>query len=433
MKKLLSVLLAAIMMFAVTACGSEDETTEGQVGEVVELEFWHALSDENGDVLEELVQKFNDSREDINITPIYQGHYRELFEKLNGSAQAGGLPTLSMIYCNRLTAYVMNDMVEELDPYIFDEEIGIDENIWESIPVGLRDNGMWDDKHYSLPFNKGAYLMYYNVDALEEKGIEVPTTWEELEEAGRVLSEDGSKAIAFNKGVGIDFSFWVEQAGGHIYDESTDTVMIDTPETKKAYEFITGMVNDGIAQVAFEDEYINGPISREESFIGFASSSHLPNMKEACEETGVNWAVAELPKGEKQAALFSGTDITMFNTSSEAQKKAGWEFIKFWFEDEIGTEWGMRTGYLPLTSLVLESDEFTAFMEEDPSKKIATNQFPYAYQDPKVLNGYALHSNMQDAMEQILAGEKSIEEALADAQQNARNELDEARANFATE
>ncbi len=415
----------------------EEETTETVDGiwvpdEPVTIEFWHAMSGGNGETLEAIVQDFNDTYENIEVVPIFQGHYKDLFEKLNASAQAGTLPPLSMIYANRLTAYVMNDMVEDLGPYITDEEYGFDEEIWNDIPEGLRDNGMWDGIHYSLPFNKSAYLMYYNPDALEEKGVEVPTTWEELRAAGEALTDGDKTGIVFNKSVGVDFSFWVEQAGGHIYDEAEDKVLIDTPEVKEAYEFIVSMIEDGIAEVAFEDGYITGPMSRGEAFIGFASSSNIPHMKEACDATGVNWKVAVLPEGEEKAALFSGTDITIFNSPTEEEKKAAFEFIKYWFVEDTQVQWAKGSGYMPLTTAALESDEFQRFLEEeDPSKGIAAQMFPYAYQDPKGLNGYAIHSNMQEALEEILAGEKTIDEALADAQEEATRDMEEAKKNSA--
>lgn len=393
----------------------------------VEIEFWHAMSGENGEVLEELVEAFNESHPEIRVTPIFQGHYRDLFEKLSAAAQAESLPALSMIYGNRLTAYIMNEMVEPLDEYVkkFDKEI------WEDIPEGLRDKGIWDGVRYSLPFNKSAYMMFYNVDAFEEKEIEIPKTWKELRAAAEKLTDEkaGVKGISFNKSVGVDFSYWVEQAGGHIYEDKTDTILIDTEETKKAYEFIVGMIQDGLAEIAFEDGYITGPMSRGEAMIGFSSSSALPNMKEACAETGVNWAVAELPKGEKEAALFSGTDITMFNQIGQEEKDAAFEFMKYWFETDVQVKWGMKSGYMPLTNAAFEAEEFKEFLKEDDSKEIASHMYPFAYQDPNALNGYAIHSNMQEALEEILAGDKTIEEALKDAQDDARKEMDEAKKN----
>ena len=88
------------------------------------------MSGENGTVLEALVKKFNETHTNIEVVSVFQGHYRELFEKLNGAAQAGTLPALSMIYCNRLTAYVMNDLVEDLNPRIADAKYGFDPVVW---------------------------------------------------------------------------------------------------------------------------------------------------------------------------------------------------------------------------------------------------------------------------------------------------------------
>lgn len=67
---------------------------------------------------------------------------------------------------------------------------------------------------------------------------------------------------------------------------------------------------------------------------------------------------------------------------------------------------------------------------EDPSKRVASNMFPYAYQDPKGLNGYAIHANMQLALEEVVAGKKTIDQALKDAQERATREIDEAKKNF---
>ena len=413
---------------------TKEETEEPKEAEeseeLVEIEFWHGLSGENGEVLESIVNKFNEANENYKVNLVFQGHYKDLFEKLSASSQTGEMPALSMIFGNRLTAYIMNDMVEPLDSYVEDSEIGFDQDVCNDIPEGLRNIGLWGGVRYSLPFNKSVFMLYYNADEFEAKGIEVPTTWEELRAAAEQLTYDDKVGLIFNQNLGIDFSFWVEQAGGHIYDETTDEVLIDSPETKKAYEFVTGMIADGIAQVADEEGYITGPMARGEAFMGFASSSNLPHMKEACEETGVNWAVAALPSGDKSAASFSGTDITMFNTVDENQKKAAFEFMKFWYETENQVEWGKGSGYLPLTNSAFNDPEFQKFLdEEDGSKRVALDMFPFAFADPKVLNGYAIHSNMQQAIEEIIAGTKTIDEALTQAQERAVQEMEEAAKN----
>lgn len=449
--KFLSIVLVLAMIFSLSACTKKDqaqapktdsektdtvekkeeEQPKEEKKDKIEVEFWHAMSGPNGETLEKIINKFNESRDDIVINATFQGGYKDLFEKLNAAAQANQLPALTMIYGNRLSAYVKNDLVQPLDDYITDENIGFKKEIWDDIPQGLRDFGTWDGKRYALPFNKSAFLMYYNEDALKENGIEVPITWDELRAAAEKLTKDGKTGIVFNKEVGVEFSFWTEQAGGHIYDEEKEVPTIDTPENKEAYEFVTGLVKDGLAQVAVEDKHITGPMSRGEAFIGFASSSNLPYMAEACKDTGVNWNVAELPEGKKKAVSFSGTDITIFNTVSEEVRKAAFEFIKYWYEPETQIMWGKGSGYLPLTNAAANSEEFQEYLKgEGKAKQVAINQFPIAFQDPKGLGGYSIHAAMQEAFEQITTGGMSIEEALKNAQEKASKEMEEAKSNF---
>ncbi len=182
--------------------------------------------------------------------------------------------------------------------------------------------------------------------------------------------------------------------------------------------------------IAEEDGYMSGPFVREEVAIGFSSTSHLPYIKEAAEEYNVNWDTAVLPKGERKAALFSGTDIAMYNTSTEEQKAAAWEFIKYWFREDVTVDWGTNSGYLPLTYSAADSPDFVEYLEDNPAKGNAMKQFPYGYQDPKVLNGYSIHSNMQQALEEIVKENRDVQEALDDARDRARQELDEAMRAF---
>jgi hypothetical protein len=46
----------------------------------------------------------------------------------------------------------MNDLVENLNPYIENEKIGFKKDVWNDIPEFVRDNGMWNDNiiHFHL-------------------------------------------------------------------------------------------------------------------------------------------------------------------------------------------------------------------------------------------------------------------------------------------
>lgn len=448
-KKLTALVTSCILTLGLIGCGNSAETstnvkeTESKIAteikDPVSIEFWHAMNGENEKVLQEITEEFNKKNDGkITVNLVYQGHYKELFSKLEGASKSNQLPALSMIYPNRLTAYVMNDLVEDLNPYIENEKIGFSKDSWNDIPEFLRDNGMWNEKHYSLPFNKSTYLLFYNEDLLKEKNVKVPTNWNELKDAAKTLTVDKDNdgttdtvGLALNSSVGIDSSFWVEQAGGHLIDEENDKILFNSQETAEAFDFLAGMVKDGSAKVCTEEKYMTGPFGRGEAAMGISSISALPDIIKTCSGNNINFKTAVLPENKQKAALFAGTDVTIFNTPSPEEKLAAFEFIKFFMEEENQLTWGTKSGYLPLRKSVLESNDFKNYVEkENPAKGVAVEEFDYGYCDPKVLNGYSIHENMNKALQQILLEEKDTKAALDEAETNTRKALDEAKKSF---
>ena len=456
MKKALSLALAATMSLSVAGCAKTqvqetNNTTQPttatatatapatiatEITEPVSFEFWHAMTGENEAVLKSLADKFNSQNAGkMTVNLVYQGHYKELFSKLEGAAKANTLPTLTMIYPNRLTAYVMSDFVENLNPYIENDTVGFSKEAWDNIPAFLRDNGMWDGIHYSLPFNKATYLLFYNEDLLKKYNVAPPKTWDELAAAAKKLTvtDNGKNVVglALNKSVGVDSSFWVEQAGGHLHNEQTDVIQFNQEPGVAAYTFLTDMVKEGSAKICTEESYMTGPFGRGEAAMGISSMSALPDIIAACKENGVNFKTVVVPEGKQKAAMFSGTDVAIFNTSTPQQKLAAFEFLKFFYESENQFDWGTKSGYLPLNNAILKGDEFKKFSEENnPAKLTSVECFDYGFCDPKILNGYAIHDNMSKALDKILLEGMDVKQALDEAAAQARKEIEEARSSF---
>ena len=406
------------------------DTTSATPQAVVEIEFWHAMSGSNGDALQNIVDKYNETHEYAKVNAVFQGKYTELFEKLAGASQSGTLPAMTQIYANRLTAYIMNDFVQELDSFINDAEKGLTAAQLADIPPVFTERSKWGDTMYTLPCNKSVYLMFYNEDMLKEAGVPVPTTWGELRAAAETLTKDGVIGVGFNKSVGTDFSYWVEQAGGHLMDENEENITFNSPETIEAYEFVTGMVKDGIGMIAWEESYITGPITRGELAIGFTTTSNTVDIYNGAKDFGTNIKSAEVPVGKVKAVSFSGTDMTMFSTVSEEQKQVAWDFMKFWLDTENTTQWGMESGYLPLTYSGFETAEFKAYLAENDLKAPGFNCFNYGFRDPSALNAIAIHQSMQAAIEKIVLEDMDIAEAINEAEAIAVKEMADARANF---
>ncbi|WP_066418151.1 extracellular solute-binding protein [Sutcliffiella cohnii] len=217
MKKLIMTMIAILFITILAACGNESNTTSGNENtnndsnnnsnteekkeaeaSPIEIEFWHAMSGGHEEALTKITNDFNESNEkNITVKLVNQGSYSDLSTKNMAAARANNLPVLTQAYEDWITEYIQNDLVADLTPLINDQEVGMSEAELTDIVEVFREANVWDGKYYGLPFNKSTRIMFYNVDYLEEAGIEPPTTWEELRDASEKLTFDneGRKVI----------------------------------------------------------------------------------------------------------------------------------------------------------------------------------------------------------------------------------------------
>ena len=81
-----------------SATKAPEVATKAPSSEVVNIAFWHAMSGHNGEVIEELVKRFNDSQSAIVVTPTYQGSYDDSINKLKAGLQSKDVPAIVQVY-----------------------------------------------------------------------------------------------------------------------------------------------------------------------------------------------------------------------------------------------------------------------------------------------------------------------------------------------
>lgn len=441
MKKFLLTMLTLFAVLTLAACESNSDKEENKSsgsneksGEVVtsldkdiEIEFWHAMSGRHEEALEKITNDFNESQEHITVKLVNQGSYSDLSTKIMAAAKANTLPVLAQAYEDWMTEYLENDLIKDLTPYVTHEEIGFSEDELNDIVDVFREANIWDGKYYGMPFNKSTKLLFYNVDYLEDAGLEVPTTWEELREASEKLTfeKDGRKVVGLGleNSVTLEFNQWVHQAGGVYFDEATGEFKLNSPEGKEALEFVNGMIQDGIARTAGEDGYMSGPFARGDVAFYIGSSAGIPYVAEPAAENGINWSAAVLPAGKEAAAPFAGTNVVVFSSATDEEVYAAWEYIKFLINADNTAYWAMQTGYLPVRYSALESDAWLQYVEENPVYGVGPQQFEVGFLDPRIKGAYDLKKAVAKELDRVLLGEISVEEGLENAEKAAEREL----------
>jgi multiple sugar transport system substrate-binding protein len=110
----------------------------------------------------------------------------------------------------------------------------------------------YEDKKWALPYNTNAGFLYYRTNEVPQP----PTTWEQVyKEAQKTngLVYQGERY----EGLTVDFLELLYSSGGKVLSDDGETVEIDSPETRKALEFLQSGIENGAvpkAVTTYEEE-----------------------------------------------------------------------------------------------------------------------------------------------------------------------------------
>ena len=104
MRRIFSIGLAVLLVFSViVACSKGEEPAKEKEGKTT-IQFWHSLSGVNGEYMDALIKRFNESQEKVEVVGTFQGTYDETSTKLQQALSANTAPDVTMIE----RAYVQN-------------------------------------------------------------------------------------------------------------------------------------------------------------------------------------------------------------------------------------------------------------------------------------------------------------------------------------
>ena len=167
-----------------TGCQKEKETS---VKPVQTLMLWHYLdSSASKQALLEITDTFNHSQENIQVEIQYVPD--EDFKKhLALSMADGDMPELALVdssdlnYFNAMQSFVnVTEQIENLDDYL---------------PEAIASCKV-DGQMKGMPLGMNCAALFCNTEILEEAGLQVPKTWDELQETALKLTKDNRYGFA---------------------------------------------------------------------------------------------------------------------------------------------------------------------------------------------------------------------------------------------
>ena len=268
------------------------------------------------------------------------------------------------------------------------------------------------------------YALYYRSDLFEQKGLQVPTTWDELMTVAKALREGDLYYYEFDADT-FHGSQWIYENGGTLLSPDNKTVVFNSPEAVGGITFDASLLTEGVAinWTTDQGERIQGV---KDGRIAMFSDGpyYMGIMKSAAPEMAGQWRVALHPFGKQPGSYLGGTGLAI--PASSTQKEAAWEFVQYAMqvENQIGVY--KLAGAAPALTAALSSPEVNV---EDPyfggekAFAIFLKSMETAIPFPYVRQWSDIDDAFTNAMQQIALGEMSVQEALDAAALTAQDAL----------
>ncbi|WP_344056092.1 ABC transporter substrate-binding protein, partial [Microbacterium lacus] len=130
---------------------------------------------------------------------------------------------------------VPSGALQPLDTFIdADEAYDIDD-----FPDALQEYSKYEDVTYGVPLSTEPFVNFYRTDLFEELGLELPTTWEEVNEQAAEFSDAGYYGYCGYWGPALSARAYTERlysSGGRLLDPETNEPLLSTDFAKQVME-----------------------------------------------------------------------------------------------------------------------------------------------------------------------------------------------------
>ena len=377
--------------------------------------FWSRQTTEAGEFLRELTDRFNAATEGLNIRVVHAGGYDDIFRRTSASIQAGVLPALSVAYESMTVEYVAAGAAASLEPWINHPDLGLTEaEQADFIPAVLETNRypQYGDQLYSFPFAKSVLVMYYNREVLAKAGIEAPpATWEEfLDQCRRIRRETRGFAYALNVDASA-FNAMIFSMGGDVVRDGA--TLYDSAASVQALELLATLTRERLAyqipQGSYDDE---AALAAGRVAFTLRTSAGKSSVERLFGGENDRWGMAPIPQSDpaRPATVLFGPNVVVFNTTP-AHEEAAWRFIKYFTSSEVGVDWALATGYVPMRKSAAESPAMQAYFERWPHNRVAFDSLTFARAEPSLAGWQTVRGLIEHAVTAVVTGMQTPEQA----------------------
>lgn len=422
--KRVAVFMVLFLLFAGMwlSAGGQKEAEEAE--KVTNLEFWTFIDPAGDGVrsagVKHIIETFEENNPGIKINSTVIA-WNEIGAAVLRAAKSGKTPDLCMLNSATIGKQIAAGAVQPLNPW------------FEQMSTSERDDLIilstsYDGSNlYGIPYEIRAFGLMYRMDLVEQK----PDDLTELAETAKKFQEQIGKGasgigIALNPSADRAVKFFVPMAvgaGAKILNDD-GTADFNSPGVRKAMQYLYDLVHEYEVMpldVAFMNVAEVEQLFESGRLVFAVQGTHkIAKMREnAGEDIGTSWMpVPGFQKGKDTPAMIEAWNLAI--PASAKNPDAAWKMIQHWVSPEMQLYQAHNVGYIPMRKSLGNDPSFetkkTAHIEST-LEYMATN--PLQFEWPE--NTDVIQDALGHAIVSVLSEEKTIEEALMDAERDYNN------------
>ncbi|GGX59438.1 sugar transporter [Streptomyces minutiscleroticus] len=285
----------------------------------------------------------------------------------------------------------------------------------DDVPKGIVNFGSYKGTYYGASRSVNTLALFYNKDILDEAGVKVPTTWDELRDAAKRLTQGKRYGIALSAGGAEDGVF---QFAPFMWSNGGDETKLDSPEVAQALDYWKGLLKDGSlskstlnwTQADVNDQFMAG---------NAAMMINGPWQVETLNtDKSLHWEIARIPvpkAGEDSVGPLGGSVLTVPNTDDEQRERTAGKIVACLSSQKEQLTYALNSWMVPANAKAA-----AVWREKVPELDALADQVAAARsRTAKLGAGWSSVSlALQSAFQSALTGQSS-EAALKLAQQRA--------------
>ena len=400
MKKIVSIMLTAVLLLSLTACHGSKEQKVFEIpnsfdtSRNYEISFW-AKNDTNMtqvEIYKKSIADFESLYPNITVNLRLYTDYGKIYNDVITNIATDTTPNVCITYPDHIATYLTGaDTVIPLDELFADPKYGLggsdvlfDSPKQTEIVPQFLEECEFAGHYYAIPYMRSTEACYVNKTFVEKLGYSLPETltWDfiwEVSEAAMTQDADGNYLVNGQK-VLIPFiykstdnmmiqmlkqrnaGYSTELGEIQIFNDTTEEILYDIAEHAASGAFNTFKLS------GYPANFLNAGqcIFAIDSTAGATWMGSEAPLVDIAEEKLVQFEtqVMTIPQYDPQnpVMISQGPSMCVFNKEDPQEVLASWLFAQYMLTNEVQIAYSQTEGYAPVTTKAQNSTEYLDYL-----------------------------------------------------------------------